>query len=118
MPWPGTWPSWSASPLVPAKTRKAPTGQLRRRRDGASDQGGAAGAGTSGRPWCLSRVHERGDHRMRKVVTGEQQAQLVNPDPFALPVMRAPVYRTPAIVTLAVQLYRLIAWLVRIIARH
>ena len=25
------------------------------------DQGGAAGAGTSGRPWVLSRVHERGD---------------------------------------------------------
>jgi S-DNA-T family DNA segregation ATPase FtsK/SpoIIIE len=55
---------------------------------------------------------------MRKIVTGEQVAQLVNPDPFALPVMRAPVYRTPAIFTLAVQLYRLTAWLVRVITRH
>ena len=55
---------------------------------------------------------------MRKVVTGEQVAQLVNPDPFALPVWRAPVYRTPAIFTLAVQLYRLVSWLVRIIVRH
>jgi hypothetical protein len=32
---------------------------------------------------------------MRRVVTGEQLAQLANPDPFAVPVMRAPVYRTP-----------------------
>ena len=32
---------------------------------------------------------------MRKVVTGEQVAQIYNPDPFALPVWRAPVYRTP-----------------------
>ena len=32
---------------------------------------------------------------MRKVVTGEQVAQLYNRDPFALPVWRAPVYQTP-----------------------
>ena len=55
-----------------------------RRRDGSDDGGGAAGAGTSGRPWVLSRVHERGDQRMRKVVTGEQVAQIYNRDPFAL----------------------------------
>jgi S-DNA-T family DNA segregation ATPase FtsK/SpoIIIE len=55
---------------------------------------------------------------MRKVVTGEQVAQLYNRDPFALPVWRAPVYQTPAIVTIAVQLYRLVSWLVRLIARH
>ena len=61
----------------------------------ASDGGGAAGAGTSGRPWVLSRVHERGDQTMRKVVTGEELAQLYNPDPFAMPRWRAPVYRTP-----------------------
>src|SRR5512135_2509347 len=88
------------------------------RRDGASDEGGAAGAGTSGRPWCLSRVHERGEHRMRKVVTGEQVAQLANPDPFALPVWRAPVYRTPFGIIMLVKLARLIGWLVRLIARH
>jgi S-DNA-T family DNA segregation ATPase FtsK/SpoIIIE len=34
------------------------------------------------------------------------------------PAWRAPVYQTPAIFTLVVQLYRLIAWLVRIVARH
>ena len=61
-----------------------------RRRDGTADGGGAAGAGTSGRPWVLSRVHERGDQRMRKVVTGEQVAQLYNPDPFALPRLAGP----------------------------
>jgi S-DNA-T family DNA segregation ATPase FtsK/SpoIIIE len=55
---------------------------------------------------------------MRKVVTGEQVAQIYNRDPFALPVWRAPVYQTPAIVTLAVQLYRLTSWLVRLTARH
>jgi S-DNA-T family DNA segregation ATPase FtsK/SpoIIIE len=55
---------------------------------------------------------------MRKVVTGEQVAQLYNRDPFALPIWRAPVYQTPAIVTIAVQLYRLLSWLVRLIVRH
>ena len=43
---------------------------------------------------------------MRRVVTGEQVAQIYNPDPFARPVFRAPVYRTPAGLIL-------IAWLVR-----
>jgi hypothetical protein len=37
----------------------------------------------------------RGDQRMRKVMTGEQVAQIYNPDPFARPVWRAPVYQTP-----------------------
>ena len=55
---------------------------------------------------------------MRKVVTGEQVAQLYNRDPFALPAWRAPVYQTPAGIILVVQLYRLLAWLVRLIARH
>ena len=55
---------------------------------------------------------------MRKVITGEQVAQLYNRDPFALPVWRAPVYRTPAGILLVVQLVRLLAWLVRLIARH
>ena len=55
---------------------------------------------------------------MRKVVTGEQVAQLYNRDPFALPVWRAPIYQTPAGFILLVQLARLLAWLVRLIARH
>ena len=55
---------------------------------------------------------------MRKVVTGEQVAQLYNRDPFALPVWRAPVYQTPAGIILLVQLARLLAWLVRLVARH
>jgi S-DNA-T family DNA segregation ATPase FtsK/SpoIIIE len=55
---------------------------------------------------------------MRKVITGQQVAQLYNPDPFAMPVWRAPVYRTPAGIVLLVQLVRLLAWLVRQIARH
>jgi len=55
---------------------------------------------------------------MRKVITGEQVAQLYNRDPFALPIWRAPVYQTPAGIILVVHLYRLLAWLVRMIARH
>src|SRR5262245_31021244 len=92
--------------------------QAGRPRDGTADGGGAAGAGTSGRPWVLSRMHERGDQTMRKVITGEQVAQLYNRDPFALPIWRAPVYQTPAIFTIAAQLYRLASWLVRLAARH
>ncbi len=45
-------------------------------------------------------------------------AQLYNRDPFDLPVWRAPVYQTPAIFTIVVQLYRLISWVVRMVARH
>ena len=55
---------------------------------------------------------------MRKVITGEQVAQIYNRDPFALPAWRAPVYQTPAGIVLLVQLYRLLAWLVRLVARH
>ncbi len=55
---------------------------------------------------------------MRKVITGEQVAQIYNRDPYALPVWRAPVYQTPAGITLLVQLFRLLGWLVRLIAQH
>ena len=55
---------------------------------------------------------------MRKVITGEQVAQLYNQDPFALPVWRAPVYRTPAGIVMLVQLFRLLSWLIRLIVRH
>jgi hypothetical protein len=55
---------------------------------------------------------------MRKVVTGEQVAQLYNRDPFALPVWRAPVYQTPFGIILAVKLVRLLAWLIRLAVRH
>ena len=55
---------------------------------------------------------------MRKVVTGEQVAQLYNRDPFALPIWRAPVYQTPFGIILVVKLARLLAWLVRLAFRH
>jgi S-DNA-T family DNA segregation ATPase FtsK/SpoIIIE len=41
-------------------------------------------------------------------VTGESFAQVNNPDPFAPPVWRSPVYRTPEFVIWLVQLIRLI----------
>jgi hypothetical protein len=45
-------------------------------------------------------------------VTGEQIAQVDNPDPFASPVWRSPVHRTPEPVIWLVQLVRLVAGLV------
>ena len=55
---------------------------------------------------------------MRKVVTGEQLAQIYNPDPFARPIWRAPVYQTPAGIIALAQLARLLAWITRMIIRH
>ena len=55
---------------------------------------------------------------MRKVVTGEQLAQMYNPDPFAMPGWRAPVYRTPFGIVLVAKFFRLLAWIVRLIVRH
>ena len=51
--------------------------------------------------------------RSRNGVRGEYLAQLDNRDPFAPPVWRSPVYRTPEAVILVVQVLRLIwrvAW--------
>jgi DNA segregation ATPase FtsK/SpoIIIE, S-DNA-T family len=55
---------------------------------------------------------------MRRVVTGEEIAQLRNPDPFAVPAWRSPIYRTPGWIVLLVQLARLIWRLTRLVARH
>ena len=46
--------------------------------------------------------------RGRDWVAGEQLAQVDNRDPFAPPVWRSPVYRTPEPVIMIVQLIRLI----------
>jgi S-DNA-T family DNA segregation ATPase FtsK/SpoIIIE len=55
---------------------------------------------------------------MRKVVTGDQVAQFYNRDPFAFPVWRAPVYRTPFVVFLIVQIARILWRLARFVTRH
>jgi DNA segregation ATPase FtsK/SpoIIIE, S-DNA-T family len=55
---------------------------------------------------------------MRKVITGEQVAQIYNPDPFARPIWRAPVYQTPAGIILLAWLVKLTARLIRLIVRH
>ena len=55
---------------------------------------------------------------MRRIVTGEQVAQIYNPDPFARPVFRAPVYQTPAGLILFAWLARLVFRLARLIFRH
>jgi hypothetical protein len=55
---------------------------------------------------------------MRRVVTGDQIAQLRNPDPFAVPAWRSPVYRTPLAIVAIVHFVRMIVWLVRFLFRH
>jgi hypothetical protein len=55
---------------------------------------------------------------MRRVVTGDQIAQLRNPDPFAVPAWRSPVYRTPLPIVAIVHFVRMLAWLVRFLCRH
>jgi DNA segregation ATPase FtsK/SpoIIIE, S-DNA-T family len=55
---------------------------------------------------------------MRRVVTGEEIAQLRNPDPFAVPAWRSPVYRTPLWIVAIVHFVRMIVWLVRFLFRH
>jgi DNA segregation ATPase FtsK/SpoIIIE, S-DNA-T family len=55
---------------------------------------------------------------MRRVVTGDEIAQLRNPDPFAVPAWRSPVYRTPLWIVAVVHFVRMIVWLVRFGFRH
>ena len=55
---------------------------------------------------------------MRRVITGEQVAQIYNPDPFARPVFRAPVYQTPAGLILLAWLARFLIRLARLAFRH
>jgi len=55
---------------------------------------------------------------MRRVVTGEEIAQLRNPDPFAVPAWRSPIYRTPLWIVAIVHAARLLYRLVRFLFRH
>jgi S-DNA-T family DNA segregation ATPase FtsK/SpoIIIE len=55
---------------------------------------------------------------MRGWVDGEQYAQVDNPDPFASPVWRSPVHRTPEWVIWLVQLARLLWRVAWFILRH
>jgi S-DNA-T family DNA segregation ATPase FtsK/SpoIIIE len=55
---------------------------------------------------------------MRPLVTGEYLAQVRNPDPFAVPAWRSPVYRTPFAIVAVVQAARLIGRLIQFLARH
>jgi DNA segregation ATPase FtsK/SpoIIIE, S-DNA-T family len=50
--------------------------------------------------------------------SGEQLAQVSNPDPFASPIWRSPVYHTPGWVITVVQLYRLVSAIIRFFLRH
>jgi hypothetical protein len=55
---------------------------------------------------------------MRRVLTGDQIAQLRNPGPFAVPSRRFPVYRTRLWIVAVVQLARIIGCVIRFLARH
>ena len=56
--------------------------------------------------------------RGRNWVMGEQLAQVDNRDPFAVPVWRSPVYRTPEPVIMVVQLVRLICRVLWFVLTH
>src|SRR2546430_14515411 len=80
---------------------------------------GRLAASTCWPPLCLSpTVKERGDHIMRRVVTGDDIAQVRNPDPFAVPAWRSPVYRTPLWIVAIVHATRLLYRLGRLLAPH
>lgn len=51
-------------------------------------------------------------------VAGQPLAQVDNPDPFAVPVWRSPVYQTPHVVIWAVQFIRLVGRIVWFVVRH
>src|SRR2546421_6909904 len=59
-----------------------------------------------------------GDRVKRTTFSGQQLAQVDNPDPFAPPVWRSPIYHTPGWVITIVLLVRVIAAVVRFLARH
>jgi S-DNA-T family DNA segregation ATPase FtsK/SpoIIIE len=50
--------------------------------------------------------------------SGDQIAQVNNPDPFAVPVWRSPVFHTPGWVITIVQLFRAVKALTLFLARH
>src|SRR5215472_18398269 len=50
--------------------------------------------------------------------SGQQLAQLDNPDPFAPPVWRSPIYHTPGWVIVIVQLVRVLIAVVKFLVRH
>ena len=54
----------------------------------------------------------------RRPVAGEQVAQVDNPDPFAPPVWRSPVYQTPHAVIWIVQLARLVWRVIWFVLTH
>ena len=54
----------------------------------------------------------------KRQVAGQPLAQVDNPDPFAVPVWRSPVYQTPHFVIWPVQLVRLVWRLVWFVLRH
>jgi len=51
-------------------------------------------------------------------VAGQPLAQVDNPDPFAAPVWRSPIYETPYPVIMLVQLARMVWRLLRFVVRH
>ena len=54
----------------------------------------------------------------KRQVAGQPLAQVDNPDPFAVPVWRSPVYQTPHFIIWPVQLVRLVWRLAWFVLRH
>src|ERR1035438_199955 len=115
----GSRAPWPTRPLpTPLRSSGCPQvttpGLLRRDR-----QGGAAGTGIPAAPVSPRSANLREVLIVvRRNVTGEQLAQVDNQDPFASPVWRSPVHRTPEPVIWLVQLVRLLVRVVWFVLRH
>ena len=68
--------------------------------------------------WPASATEQEVTRVKMSAFSGQQLAQVDNPDPFAPPVWRSPVYHTPGWVITIVQLARVIVALVKFLARH
>ena len=120
----------SGSPPRPSGARRAPGRRAgradsrppARRRERFARRGGRSLHLPAAPGLPTSVIKRRGHPCMRQsrrgAVTGESFAQVNNPDPFAPPVWRSPVYRTPEFVIWLVQLARLLVRVVWFVICH
>src|ERR1035438_1008871 len=109
----------TASGCTPNSTARPTTRPSRLRAARPDSWRGGRKLAPSCRPCFPPRtVPGRDEDCMRGNVTGEQYAQVDNQDPFASPVWRSPVHRTPEAIIWIVQLARLLVRVAWFVLRH
>ena len=115
-------PSWPRRPRHSPPSARGCTTHAQA--DSAGTNGGVtARVGRQERPFLPPRYLPRSANRREVSIlvrdfTGEQIAQVDNADPFAAPVWRSPVHRTPEWVIWLVQLIRLLVRVIWFLIRH